>query len=455
MTTSSGGPDRETLKRQLYTGVSKEPAGVSLADLALLAARCRFDRRNRPASAEIPGIGSGDHLVPDGMRTLLVRLCSAKAPNDTIGLAVVDALQCSGLEPHPFDFFRMEEFVVRYAARLGRAAQEWTRLVRPAKTVEQPYDELVSEENLASAGRTGKLAFLTALRRRNPAKARALIEQLFPNESAAGRNELLDLLLNDLGEADIPFLVSLEADRAQTVRTKATALLGRIRGTGAYEARLLKLRDYLKVKSSMLGLRKSLAVSGIDGHAAIFELLDGLCLADVARTFSMTLEEFLAAAAQSKEIGQISLRMLIAERLFDHLHLLQEFRDTIYGDASLLERALRSASLEQRKAIIDICIAPRSWIAMPAVFHLEQIYRAFGGPLPPEQAADLLGCAGWSSLRDLAAEHRAPHQIASINAVAPLIPKPLSQRFIDEAARLSPRAADFHRFILALPERVT
>src|SRR5262249_14403820 len=90
-----------------------------------------------------------------------------------------------------------------------------------------PDEETVSEESLAQAGKTQKRSYLKELRSRDPDKARVLIERLLPGEAATVRAELVALLASSLGDADKGFLISLAADRAQSVRDGADLLLAR------------------------------------------------------------------------------------------------------------------------------------------------------------------------------------------------------------------------------------
>ncbi len=46
-------------------------------------------------------------------------------------------------------------------------------------------------------------------------------------------------------------------------------------------------------------------------------------------------------------------------------------------------------------------------------------------------------------------------QVARAEALAPLIPRSLSETFLADVTSISPRSALFHRFLLALPEMTT
>jgi hypothetical protein len=447
--------DGEALRRRLYIGLAKErgESAIALCDLALLAARVRFDRRPPPSGTELPSLHLHASLVPEATRPLLARLCGPQAPDDSVALATADLLRRAELSPHPFDFTRMEDFVVRHAGLLGRAAQEWAAIVRSGRTEDRSGDEPVTEETLGSASRAAKLGFLSALRRQDPPKARAVMERLFAAESASGRGDFLDILASGLDEADLPFLTAAGTDRAQTVRNKAQALVARIPGTGLYGERLTRLRDYLKVKKGLLRGQK-LTVSGLEKQAALFELLDGLRLNDIARALELETDMFLALAADAAELAPIILGQVMAERRFARVELFADLlKDHIHLAANLLDQALPFATPDDRALVINLCVVPDPWAKTPDTTLLQYLYGVLREPLPRDLAQLWLGSAGWRELCAQAAENMTVPLLARIAAVAPLVPRALSQRFLDETARIAPRAADFHRFVLALPER--
>ncbi len=83
-------------------------------------------------------------------------------------------------------------------------------------------------ERFATAPRAERLALLTTVRRSDPARGRALVEDTWPGEQAASRAALLDALATGLGDDDEPFLEQALDDRGATVRAAAAALLDRL-----------------------------------------------------------------------------------------------------------------------------------------------------------------------------------------------------------------------------------
>lgn len=89
----------------------------------------------------------------------------------------------------------------------------------------EPVERRLWEEGDADQ----RAAFLRRLRATEPAEARRLLEQAFPEESARARAALLPTLAERLGMEDEPFLAAVLAnDRGREVRQIAAALLSRL-----------------------------------------------------------------------------------------------------------------------------------------------------------------------------------------------------------------------------------
>jgi hypothetical protein len=447
-------PDIEELRRKYFVGLARSGAETSpetLADFTLAAAHIRFTRESHRSGSENARLVRPDApLLPQNARSLLVRLCSTKQ-TDVLALAAVHALQRSGMRPHPFDFHRLEDFVVRFASLLGPAAQSWAGLVRPAKGDGAATDESVTEENFASASRGAKLAFLRTLRPSAPERARELMAAQFASEPAAGRSDFLDVLAIGLQEADLPVLNAAAADKAQSVRTKAESLLARVPGTPAYATRLAKLPDYIKIKTALITRHKTITLFGLGESAAakLMDLFDGLRIADAARALDMSPEDLASAAAEVSGLDAIILRAAIAERRFDLAVCFEAIQEAGWLVVNLLCEALPHASPADRDTLLRTLIVPKRWDRMPEAFSFEGLYSALGEPLPLHQAQDLIASRTW---RDTLAKDITPALSTKVETVAALIPRALSDGFIAETQSIAPRAALFHHFLLTLPE---
>jgi hypothetical protein len=457
--------DLTKLKRAYLLGLAKEsipPEETGLGMLSLVAMRNLY-ARPAPISAPRCNILEPESrpLLPETARDLILTLCGGKAgsANDQIGLAVARALRDAGVRLHPFDFARLQDFVVRHAAELGPTARSWAAYVQPSSkgSAADAYVELIAEETIGSASRAAKIAFLTNLRHSNPARARTIIERIAPSEPANVRAELAGLLRIGLSDDDIPCLQSFITDRAQSVRDRAGALLGRFPGTEQHEKNVALFRDHLKVTGTgLLRRRKTLTVTSadkkIDGISTVFA---NSRLEDMARALDLSVEEFAEAAAESEGIDALALASAINER---HFPLIPKFADALKRDngqvaLALVAETLPKAQRDDRIPILSACIRPETWAALPNKAVLEQFYVTCGEALPADVARRLLGSRAWSAVVSQGANASRPDLTTLADAVAPLIPRELSGAFIAATETVSNRASLYHRLLLALPDQ--
>ena len=76
-----------------------------------------------------------------------------------------------------------------------------------------------------------RLAILTTVRRRDPARALALVESTWQSDGANDRQRFLDVLAGRHSMADEPFLEAALDDRSKLVRRHAAAVLALIPGS--------------------------------------------------------------------------------------------------------------------------------------------------------------------------------------------------------------------------------
>jgi len=373
-----------------------------------------------------------------------------------LATAAVDALHRAGVQLHPFDFTRLEDLVVRFARELGPRAAAWAQMVRPASKASPPEfePEIVNEDNIADVGNDARLGFLQMLRAGDSARARKLIEQLFTAQPATARADLIGVLRVGLGGDDLTFLEAARSDRAQSVRDRAAALLECIPRTESYATKLARLKDHLKLKTGLILRRKTLSVSGLDGQPAVLAaLFDGPELEDISRKLGLGPREFCALAAEVPEIDAHVLKIVATERRFDLIPIFATCLSRNGGmiAAEILEHSLPFVPTAEREHLLRACIVPRAWTTMPNKWALDRLYSAWRGPLPQDLAEAILASPAWADALGKAREDATPILADTIEATAPLLPSRLSERFIGEIGAIAPRAAAFHRFILALP----
>src|SRR5262245_2454313 len=226
-------PLRIPERLQPLTGAScqREPA---LTLLALAGQRQRFERPTVERSADgIPEAARRLHqdqrpIIPESARRLLLRLANGveKALADAVVCAAVRRVMHSGFRLHAFDLPRLIGYIKGDAKYLGLA--EWAFIsladvLSNSDTASLLHAE-ITVENWTGFAKGHRVAFLREERRKDPTAARKVLESVFKSEPAALRADLLGALNIGLGTDDLPFLESLTADRAETVRSVASRL---------------------------------------------------------------------------------------------------------------------------------------------------------------------------------------------------------------------------------------
>jgi len=123
---------------------------------------------------------------------------------------------------------------------------EGSAIARPAT------GEQLTEQNWDDYWPAARNVALTALRRRDPAAAMALLAAKLGGESAEVRLRLVGLLATRLSDADRPFLESLAADRAPKVKALAAALLARLGHGSAVGEEAAELAGFFELQTKGL-----------------------------------------------------------------------------------------------------------------------------------------------------------------------------------------------------------
>lgn len=436
-------------RREAIVGTG--PGGAAkLPTLAWLAARDRFARPPAPAFVEA-AVWPDDPraLVPAGARSRLVALLTGKEARagGPYACRIAAELQHRRLRLHPFDLKAMEEFVARQAGRLGAQAQAWLAIVRPAQaeTQEIEYDVPLTADTFAAAGRAAKLAFVRTMRAGDAAAARAFVAERMASEGAIVRAGFVGVLDIGLGPDDAELLATFTEDRAASVRDAATALLARVPGSEAYEARRRDAAHWLEAKSSGL-IRKTVTIKVKrpanlpDGRwepmlAAAFE---GVTLADMAQPFGLTVEAFVRAC-----LGEWALLRLVAARAVredrpDLLAVLSEGDEALDPDTMLdiLHATLPALAAPRRAAMLEAALHPLRWSGLPPRHRLEPLLEAAGGPLPEPIAAALLHSAAWRATLDKWRADEDRGAADTLEVVAALMPPAQAPAFLAAIADL-------------------
>jgi hypothetical protein len=249
-------------ERLITLGLSRGGADDSqaLATLAVLAQRKRHRRAAAtPVTADMRGGALHDDprpIMPEAARRPLVRLVGSLNKDGAQFLAqpIFERLAQHGVRLHPFDLPRLEPLLTAAPDQLGPAERAWQNIKRSpqsdaaiAPTVEDEWVLLPKPQ---------KVAIIRQLRATDPAAARGRIERHLSGTPADVRAALIGALDVNLSEADVPYLTAVaQDDRAATVREAATNLMASIRGTPAYDARLVATKVFIEVSRTMLRRR--------------------------------------------------------------------------------------------------------------------------------------------------------------------------------------------------------
>jgi hypothetical protein len=216
---------------------------------------------------------------PEALRPLLRRML-ASTKDAQFRAELLDFLAGRGWTAHPGDFLPAandEDLPDEYAPW-----RDWADAAAAAGTARKGERDELGAGNWDDFWPAARKAALAALRKRDPAAARAVMEAKLAGEGAEARLRLLGLVAVRLSDADIPFLEAIAAgDRAPKVKALATSLLARLgRGPAAGEeaAELagffsVRMKGILRrsrviepneLKTSAQRLRRSALFEGVD-----------------------------------------------------------------------------------------------------------------------------------------------------------------------------------------------
>jgi hypothetical protein len=445
--------DLAGLERAMMIGLAREQApGRPLDALALLGARLGFARPSPPTGAErsVPPRAARAAYLPDEARRPFVALANGKSADDALPRFAARAARRAGLALHPFDFVRIEEFIARWAHELGPEERAWIAAVQPRRKAEdEPYaDGPIDEASLPKLSRPQKLDFLRPIRAVDPARARALIAALLPHEPAHARGDLIGLLAIRLSPDDRETLEAVAQDRAASVRATAEKLLARLPGTDAFARRVERLRECLSIETSGL-LRRTKKLKYLakpnEAASALFELLDGLTLADVAAALGETPDALMAAAEAADKAGLAPLHLYRQAAVEDRIDLLDKHQAILDDhDAETMivffEAVWPSLGGPTGERLLDLSVRPKSWWRSPYAYNVRRFVAAIDRALPETTARRALDMRSDPASED------------DLVAIAPLIPPALSRLFVERFETQARLATLYHHFLLALPD---
>ncbi|HYC33387.1 MAG TPA: DUF5691 domain-containing protein [Gemmatimonadales bacterium] len=452
-------------------GLDAVSAGIPpLTLLTLLGQRLRFGGgrigRVIPTGRRLPS--SPTPIASRAIRVALLRLADSTTraePQDLV-LAAVEALGAAGLRLHPFDLPRLAPRLAGGQDWLGPVERAYLSFGRTSgRQEEETTDGELSEDNWAAAPKPRRLEFIRSRRLGDPDGARALIERSFAGLRAPVRAELAGVLELRLSPADRPFLETIARDRAPSVREAGEALLSRLPGTEAYDARLREALAMVTLpRAGMLKLRRAIRVEPpklpdeqVDD--ALRARFHGVPLGAILLALDVSpadLEGVVRGA--DRRTTMCLLWAALGNGDLEHAGLIAET-----GEISSLE-ALRVSDLDlssvpadSRRAVIARFLDIGELAADGDPLDFTRLRRLLGGPLAEAQARRLLDPDTWKLLTDRleSLAELGPHAAAAlVGAAAALIPAPLGpllrERLEPLPSELAPGARRFAEVLTAI-----
>jgi Family of unknown function (DUF5691) len=233
--------------------------------------------------------------LPEALRPLF--RAALKQAGDAQGRKWVAALAAArGFVAHPLDWMPAASDLdapPAYAPWVDWLAQGDGKPARPL--------EELTPDNWDDFYPAGRRLALAAIRRFDPAKARALLEAKVAGEAAEVRLALIELLRVNLGPDDVPYLQSLSADRSGKVKQLAARLLARVGQHASGEdvaSDVAELAGFVEAgRAGWLRWRTVYAPKELKSSAQIqrrAELFEKCQLIDLAGKLEATEEELIA-----------------------------------------------------------------------------------------------------------------------------------------------------------------
>jgi len=439
----------------LLSGTARQPLrseaerGGALGALSLAGQALRFERPMPPASFAVEAQVRDERVtIPEALRRPLIRLLNGKRAGEDVALAVAWAMGRLKLRLHPFDLPKLDSFVTAHAEFLGAAAQHWAASSKedvPASAQNYFDAEELEEANWASAPLFRRALFLEEQRRDDAQAARAMLEQVWPQQNPDARLRLLAALQTGLNPDDQPFLESLAKDRAPRVRTLAQKLLARLPGhSGSHPAlaacleRIQRSTTGLLRKRTVLKLQPPANIQERAVKAWLSEAFADVSCDELARALNLTEGGMMEAAEKDENLLLAFALMATRDRRLDLLIAVTENLPDAWEQLSQCSNsAPEGMAVEDKQRWAEALIRPyrdHPPMAYPAWIWL---HRAMEGPAPELLFKEIVLPGKW--LAKLQEEGK-PHS-GWIDVIAALCPgsqrTALTARFSELAPELT------------------
>jgi Family of unknown function (DUF5691) len=417
--------------RELAELAHGDAGGATLSALSLTGQALRFERPQPPPSfiAEA-SIEDRRPILADRMRRPLIRLLHGRRPSDDVALALAWAFGRAKVRPHPFDLPKIDAFARAHAEHLGLTAQHWAEQQESGSPAEMRgyFDaDKMDDGTWTKAAPAQRARYIAERRKLDATAARALVEAAWPQENADARLRLLMALEAGLSADDVPFLESLEKDRAPRVRSLAQRFLARVSGgRGQHPAlvacleRIRRTATGLLKKRAVLTLELPVTVKEHEARAWIRDTFAEVSCDELAGALDLTAPAMIDAAEKDANLSLAFALMATSDRRFD---LLEQLTRGQLGDAweqmsQCGPADLGSLTDEERLRWAAILIRPCAAEPPASYAAWSWLHRALEGPAPEPLIEAVLKSPRW--LSRLLEEHKmVPEGMEILAALCP------------------------------------
>ena len=387
-------------RRESLPGVAGLRPDAPLDALSLAGQALRFEIPQGPAQFDVDTWPhDARRIVPENVRSQILRLLNANRCTDDTELAVALAFARKKLRLHPFDLPRLDAFVHRHHQHLGVVAQYWSqRDAKPESRRGYFDDDAMAPGNWTEAPIGARVAYLEHLRKEDADSAREALEKVWAAESAEARVRLIGAMQAGLSDADKGFLEAALKDRAPRVRAIAHRLLARLSGSAANNPALAACLERIqKEKAGLLKRRIALKLelpANVKEHTAnrwIREQFGDVTLEELSCTLEIAIRELVRAAKDDPNLlFAFAIVATVDGRLDVVAEIAKELPDA-WGRMSVAGMdELSFSNDEQRTQWAEAIVRPRDWMPDTAPGDWGWLLRRIEGPLPENVMRDVL-----------------------------------------------------------------
>jgi hypothetical protein len=400
--TDLGPAVRQALRQTFVLGLGRKPVpkidglehlearDKALAALSLVGQQLRF-RRVAAAPQDLPNPlaaaihGDSRKLMPEAARKALSPILTDKKVDDLIASIVVERCAAASVRLHPFDLPAALRLLRTIPQRLQGAEKAFVVMCDAGASAAKAVDG-ITLETWHEFPKPERVAFVRAMRRADPAGARALVQETFASDTADMRASLVETFSTGLSSDDSAFLETALGDRAAKVREAASLLLASVRGSKAYGERLDAAMTLLSIKG-MLGMGRSLALATpyVKKASEVFDELErifrGLYIDDIAERLKLSIDDLIGLAPSNAPmlIALLTGAALVAKRHEQAAKLADKGSLTTVFIVRSYNEALLRLSPDERTAFITKSLNVDGEGSKLTSFDLRRLYDLLGG----------------------------------------------------------------------------